>query len=205
MLSYRNKAGNEAILTKAIVFLLVILSSCNQSAKKYHEETAHQKATFDDYITVLPVVKIPLSFNSDANILDTNAADTVWLTKFPPPFLPYGQIYGKLPLKSNYHAVIYLLPIDLNTPAILTYDKQGNKIDSLMLFSKLTNDVSFDAVEKVMIDSNHQITIIDSIMTWQTNKEGSDRISGSGKLSVISKTFQIQPNGRIMRKSDAIK
>jgi hypothetical protein len=44
------------------------------------------------------------------------------------------EVYGKVFEDEKSIGIIYIIIGDINVPILMTYDKQGNKVDSLNLF-----------------------------------------------------------------------
>ncbi len=111
------------------------------------------------------------------------------------------MVYGKLFEDSKTVSIIYSVIGDYNVPILMTYDKTGNKIDSLNLFENNSGfDFAKETYEYVTIFPNKRIQVIDSTKTWTMDDTGEDRILGTEKLTTVDTfTYFINEDGRIVK------
>ena len=78
----------------------------------------------------------------------------------------------------------------------MTYDNEGNKIDSLNPFKKSSYDIDYETTEFVTIN-NQIIEVIDTLKTWKLNEEGSERIENSREIKISRTEYKILENGKL--------
>src|SRR5690348_2090237 len=91
---------------------------------------------FQKYSEQLSTIKTPVSFQAmkfPEELISKNYDPELFKKfKFSSAYEAYGKIYED----DKIVCIIYTVVGDMNVPVIVTYDKQGNKIDSLNLFEK---------------------------------------------------------------------
>ena len=81
----------------------------------------------------------------------------------------------------------------------MTYDKNGNKKDSLNLFDNASGlNLQSETYVTSTFYPNKTIQEIDSISTWALNDRGDDRLPGSEKIKVDSIKYIISDSGKII-------
>jgi hypothetical protein len=110
------------------------------------------------------------------------------------------EVYGKIYEDDKTVGIIYSVIGDINVPILVTYDKQGNRIDSLNLFENATGfDFESETYEHVTFLANKTIQVIDSTKTWKTDETGEDRIPETETLTIDTLTHRITGDGKIIK------
>jgi hypothetical protein len=178
------------IITIGLMFLMI---SCSA-----------QENGFKKYVGQLQPVTMPISFRSlkfpDKHI--NNTFDQVLFKKYKP--IAAYTVYGKLYEDEKSVAIIYTVIGDVNSPILMTYNKMGNKIDSLNLFEgESVFHFESETSKYVTIFSDKRIQVIDSVTTWKMEDNGEDRIEGTGKVSRIDKiSYQLDLDGKIRKQKE---
>lgn len=81
-------------------------------------------------------------------------------------------------------------------PFIITYDLQGQKIDSLGPYRKSGFDMGYEAVEYLQILDAQNIIVTDSVKQWKLNEDETDIVKGTMRLSMGRTVYRIQSNGK---------
>lgn len=109
---------------------------------------------------------------------------------------PECNLVGRLFSTDQFDALLFSIPTDITLPMIITYNKAGNKIDSLRLIEMGGGDVDFSCIEHVTVNPDRTMLLIDSTTNWQVTADNADRIEGSDTLIVTQKVFELLDNGR---------
>jgi hypothetical protein len=156
---------------------------------------------FKTYVEQLETLTIPVSFATlRFPDRDTKSDYDQRLFEKYKSWTAY-MVYGKLFEDANTIGIIYSVIGDYNVPILMTYDKMGNKIDSLNLFENNSGfDFERETFEYVTISQDKRIEVIDSIKTWTMDDTGEDRILGTEKLTDVDIfTYFISADGRIIK------
>ena len=108
-------------------------------------------------------------------------------------------VFGLLFETKTFIAILGNIPTDVGTPIIITYDKKGTKIDSHPVYENVMGDMGtyIDNFETIFPDM--QIVFIDSTITRKINLDGTDEIPGTDSLSVKTKKYKINQEGKFIR------
>ncbi len=155
---------------------------------------------FKKYVGQLETLKTPISFGTmrfpEQQTKKTYDRDL---------FLKFGnltahEVYGKVFEDEKSIGIIYTVIGDINVPILMTYDKQGNKIDSLNLFENASGfDVVSETYEYVTFNPDKTIQVIDSTKTWTTDVSGEERILETEKLTIDTLTHFVNEDGKIVK------
>lgn len=105
--------------------------------------------------------------------------------------------YGKIYDDDRITGIIYTVASDISVPVLVTYNKAGKKIDSLNLFQNASGfGLESEVYERVMLLPDKTIQVIDSVVKWDLNKTGDDRIEGSEKVAIDSFYYLVDKNGK---------
>jgi hypothetical protein len=110
-----------------------------------------------------------------------------------------GNDLWKIVLTDQFDALLFSIPADGTYPLVITYDKAGNKIDSLGLIEMGGSDVDFGCVEYATVNPDRTIVLLDSTINWKVTPNGGNRIEGSDSLVVTQKVFTLLENGRFQK------
>ena len=90
-----------------------------------------------------------------------------------------------------------MVPADIATPVLTTYDKMGKEIDSFFMYPTAGGDMGYYSTNVITLKENKELFLTDSVLTRKINKEGTDEIPGTDSLSVTKKTFRVNDKGEI--------
>jgi hypothetical protein len=115
-------------------------------------------------------------------------------------YVDAANVYGTIFKNDKIVAIIYTVNGDVSVPVLVTYDKRGNRIDSLNLFE---NASGFNLETETYVTStfyaDKSIQEIDSISTWTLNNKGDDRIPESEIIKVDTLKYVITESGKIIK------
>ena len=154
---------------------------------------------FRTYASQIETLPTPLTFRT-TEFFDQKLKDKIDESLFNKYKYAYADnVYGKIWDTDSSVTILYLVNGDIITPVLVTYDKEGNKIDSLNLFE---NASGFNLEKETYVTAtcyfNKTIQEIDSISTWTLNDKMTDRIQGSEKKRVDSIMYFINGSGKII-------
>jgi hypothetical protein len=114
---------------------------------------------FQSYISRIQTLSTPLTFqttnkpNAQQDIIEEKL-----FSKYK--YIYADKLYGIIYKTENSLAILYLVNGDVVTPVIVTYDKKGNKVDSLNLFKNASG-----------LDEDHQTFVSTTLYADMTIKE----------------------------------
>ncbi len=157
---------------------------------------------FKNYLSQIKPIPTPIKFwtigYTDKKI--ENKVDERLFEKYKSVYA--NEIFGKLYENKQTAGIIYTVYGDVLAPVLITYDKQGNRIDSLGLFDNASGyNLEKETFVSVTLHPDLTIQEVDSTFTYTLNDKGDDRIPGSDKLTVDSIIYSINENGKIIRTS----
>ncbi|MBV4355646.1 hypothetical protein [Pinibacter aurantiacus] len=193
-----------------LLFTVLAVTSCeeNTGSKKKNKHNTQNKDTakstsqpsFDKYVASLSQVPLPFknstltgSIKSYSKNYDKTGFEKfkhVWTTQ------PIGILY-----KTDNYVVTMETSVgeDGQVPYINSYDKKGNKVDSLAPFKKTGFDMGYESVEYLTVNADKRIRVIDSTKTWKLNKDKTDIIEKTMKLSVGTTSYVVTGEGRFKK------
>lgn len=147
----------------------------------------------------LKIIETPIIFNSNGPRLyqKVEFQDSALLKKLSPDYPLY--LYGKIPLSTNFTALIGYRADDNGTPILYLFNRQGNLIRSHLLYETVVGDMGIYTSNHVIIDAERYIHFTDSTITRKLNTDETDEIPGTDSLSVIKKKYHISDKGIIER------
>jgi hypothetical protein len=176
-----------------IILLCFILSSCLNNQSK----DANQ---FRSFLKQLNKIDTPITFNSN----NEYAIKLLYLKK--DPFFNNIQnelggfgVFGILFETNDFVAILGNIPSDTGTPVIMTFDKNGKKIDSHPVYENVMGDMGRYVHNCETIFPDMKMIFVDSTITRKINKEGSNEIPGTDSLTVTKKSYKIDVKGKIIR------
>jgi hypothetical protein len=196
----------------ALLLLTVLaITSCeeNTHSKKKSKRNNQDKDTarniaqpaFDKYVASLSAVPLPFKNSTTTESIKSysKSYDKTGFEKFKHAWTtqPIGILY-----KTDSYVVTMETSIgeDGQVPYINSYDKKGNKIDSLAPYKKTGFDMGYESVEYLTINADKTIRVIDSTKRWKLNKDKTDIVKNSMKLSVDTTVFAVTTEGKIKRR-----
>lgn len=181
---------------------LFILWGCENQVKKElstesNNTTKQSLSDFEQYIASLNQIPLPLTHNP--------------LTKLPKlsksydknGFEKYKHTTTSQPLGVYYQDDKTIGIIDCSigdwglVPFLTTYDLNGNKIDSIGFYKKTGQDMGYEAIEHLTLNKDRSITITDTVKQWELNKDQSDILEGTMKITTGKIKYQVLKNGEI--------
>ncbi len=186
-----------------LIFFILLFTHCTERTIQQETDlptdstviatTKQPQPELKDYIPQMAMIQTPVTFNSD-NFDNMSPRDEKLSRLFA---FPNGQtLVGKLFSTDQFDALLFSIPADGTYPLAITYDKVGNKIDSLGLIKRGGSDVDFDCVEHVTVNPDRTIVLIDSMIHWKVTPDGGNRVEGSDSLVVTRKAFELLDNGK---------
>jgi hypothetical protein len=170
--------------------ILVLLLSC---ANNNSNDT---QLSFEELYNRLPLVELPISCQTSSDRTFTrdfeDITDSTLLKRFGSKdgfIRPIGRLNQNL----NLRVVLSFMPDDVGTPIITTYDKAGNKLDSLYLFDdRPAATVGLRSKEFVTITKECKIQFVDS-------SKYLDTLDNVTNTEVIKKNYSIDNKGKIKK------
>ena len=171
-----------------LLFLLIACCQCDNS---------HQNAkgkNFNDYISHLKEIDLPFVYSSSnlgiqSKIPNLNENE---LSKYK---FWNKETIGKLIQTKDFTIIVERRIGDYLTPTFITYDKNGNQIESFVPYKKTGNDMGYNSIEHVTVDKTMTVTVIDSTTLWKLNSEKTNIIRGSDSLTVGKTIYHLNNNG----------
>src|SRR5437879_12004861 len=173
-----------------IAFTCLIIFSC--SGKK---ETIQTK-DFQRYLSSLDSLKTPIIFNTQTQLGDfSKKFDSALFKKFKNQwaFKPYGKLF----VTDRIAVTVDITAGDILTPILMTFDSEGNKLDSMNLYKSAGQFMGYESNELVTIDKREIVTIR-SVRRWELNERRNNIIQGSDQLTVDTVVFKINGHGKIV-------
>ncbi|MEY4141300.1 MAG: hypothetical protein RL110_671 [Bacteroidota bacterium] len=193
-------------LSVLIVFLFAVTSCSDHiktttSSKNPIYSTSDKSASdFQEYLNTLEQIPLPFTHNSFVPI---EALSKNYHKKRFKQFKHHGSTVplGILFKDRKTVTLIDISDDQLGVPFLTTYDKLGNKIDSLALYPKTSqdfrNNVIYVSKAYFTIYKNKSIRLIDTVTTHRLLPRNSIAGDMREKLRVSVKKYSIEPYGRI--------
>ncbi|MDI3320372.1 hypothetical protein [Pinibacter soli] len=194
-----------------LLFTVLAITSCdeNSGSKKKSKHNNQNKDTakstiqpdFDKYLASLSTIPLPFKNSTIAGCIKSYSKnyDKAGFIKFKHAWTtqPIGVLY-----RTDKYVVTMETSVgeDGQVPYINSYDKKGNKIDSLAPYKKTGFDMGYESVEYLMVGADKMISVIDSTKRWKLNKDKTDIIKNTMKLSVDTTLFIVTKDGRINKR-----
>lgn len=157
---------------------------------------------FQEYLNTLEQIPLPFTHNSFVPI---EALSKNYHKKRFKQFKHHGSTVPLGILFKDRKTVVLIDISDnqLGVPFLTTYDKQGNKIDSLALYPKTSqdfrNNVIYVSKAYFTIYKNKSIRLIDTVTTHRLLPRNSNAGDMREKVRVSVKKYSIEPYGRIRK------
>ncbi len=191
--------GKRNIEMKRLIIVL-LLFSCGRQADKSGSAILTDSKNNDLYplLDQLPILKTPLTFNSDGRIIrDSLMVRNDELTRKISDVIPGLNSIGKIYQTEDFIAIISVVPADIATPVLTTYDKKGKEIDSFFMYPTAGGDMGYYSTNVITLKKNREFFLTDSVLTRKINREGTDEIPGTDLLRVTKKKFRVTDRGKI--------
>lgn len=193
-----------------LLFTVLAITSCeeNTGSKKKSKHKNQNKDSvqsigqpgFDKYVASLSAVPLPFKNSTVTGSIKSYSKnyDKTGFQKFKHAWTtqPIGVLY-----KTDSYVVTMETSVgeDGQVPYLNSYDKKGNKIDSLAPYKKTGFDMGYESVEYLTVNADKTIRVIDSTKRWKLNKEKTDIIKNTMKLSVDTTVFAVTKEGKIRK------
>ena len=195
----------KLIIIISILGLTILLSCGQTTVKKVETENQienddNKEFSFDDYLTVIPNIKLPLDLKCEVELNgSTLKFDRTTIAKFGQE---NSRINGKIAVTDNFTAILYLYPADIVLPIIQTTDRQGKKISELKIYERWCGEDELSwGTSWAKISKDLTITLSDSAIIYKRNGEG-EIIEESKTTEVRHRKYQIDNKGRINEKKN---
>ncbi len=199
------KAERKTTMKKTVyilTFFLLSLISCSTNTKPSsnstiteNEQQVNSGNNFENYLKTLDQIPLPLLHNPHGQLpalskhYDKQA------------FEKYKHVWTSQPLGILFNDDKFVALIDCSigdfglAPFIMTYDKKGNKIDSLGPYKKTAEDMGYSAIEYLTITNDKTIIVRDSITSYDLKPDSSDIDKTSKKVTTSITKYIINANG----------
>ena len=150
---------------------------------------------FTRYLHSINEIKKPFYYNSyEALVTKSPNYDSLLYTKFK---LDHSYMpYGKITLSDSLYLLVDCVASDGGTALIYSsYTSDGHKIDELNPYKKSGFDFGYQASEQITFNSDFTIDVVDSVYTWNINRDSSDVIHDSKKLTIGKTSYSISKKG----------
>lgn len=193
-----------------LLFTVLAITSCeeNTGSKKKNKHNTQNKDTakstsqagFDKYVASLSAVPLPFKNSTLRGSIKSYSKnyDKTGFEKFKHAWTtqPIGVVYKT----ENYIVTMETSIGDEGpVPFFTSYDKKGNKIDSLGPYKKSGFDIGYESAEYLTVNSDKTIRVTDSTKTWKLNKDKTDIIEKTMKLSVGTTSYTVTNEGRFRK------
>ncbi len=184
-----------------LTFILFALTSCSTDTKTSSDKTTknekvdNSEIIFENYLKTLDQIPLPLSHNPLGQLPELSA------NYDKKGFEKYKHVWTSQPLGILYNERNTVTLIDCSigdwglVPFLTTYDRQGNKIDSLGPYKKSGEDMGYKAIEYLTINKDRTILVNDSITTYALKPDSSGIDETSRKLTIGLTKYTIDSNG----------
>lgn len=182
--------------------MLSVFCSCNSRPKEQGSTKSHQKiekpdSDFEDYISTLDHMPLPLQMNPFTELpkISKNYDKSA--------FEKYRHSWSNQPLGIYYRDDKTIGIVDFGTgevgfvPFLMTYDLNGNKVDSTGFYDISGQGLGYEAIEHLTFNTDRTIVVQDTVKRWDLDEEETEIVEGSMKMTSGSVEYRILGNGRI--------
>ena len=196
-------------LLSVLIFFWFAISSCSDHIKTttaskdpIHSTSDKSASDFQEYLNTLEQIPLPFTHNSFVPI------EALSKNYHKNRFQQFKHHGSTVPLGIFFKdrktvALIDISDDQLGVPFLTTYDKQGNKIDSLALYPKTRQDFRDHVIclskAYFTIHKNKSIWLVDTVTTHRLLPRNSNAGDMREKVRVSVKKYSIEPNGRIRK------
>jgi hypothetical protein len=198
-------------MKQTILIILVLgILSCNSTDKKTQQldSNANDSAAtaigqinnpdFRKYIESLDQISLPLKHSSTSELPKLSEKyDKQGFGKFK-------HVWTSQPLGLLYHTDKNVVTIDLSVgdmglvPFFMSYDLEGNKIDSLGPYKKTGWDMGYEAVEYITVNKDMTVLVADTVKTWKLNEDETNIINDSVTVTIDTVIYRLSDKGKFI-------
>ena len=184
-------------MKKLPLLLIIIFWGCTQPDKNTSGNPT--KITFSDYVKSLDTISLPFKHSCDASQFADSSArfDSTGFKKY--------RYNGTVrPLGLLFHDDKNIVTVDLSigddclVPFLVSFDKKGNKLDSLAPYEHAGEDSDSMTRPYFKVTKDRRIVITDTTQTWKTGIAGSE-VPGSRKIITDSTIYTLSEKGRFIK------
>jgi hypothetical protein len=83
-------------------------------------------------------------------------------------------------------------------PFFMSYDLEGNKIDSLGPYKKTGWDMGYEAVEYITVNKDMTVLVADTVKTWKLNEDETNIINDSVTVTIDTVIYRLSDKGKFI-------
>jgi hypothetical protein len=188
----RKEASSKKTTTMKLLTLfgLILFINCTGQIQDKNSD-------FIELRDKLPLIVTPIVFNSNGetriNAVDLPNNKIIKELKNKNSFSTFGKIFET----EDFITIIGFIPNDSGTPLLITIDKDGNELDSFVIYQTVGFDMGYYRSNFVTINADKSITLIDSLITRKINENRSGEIPDTDSLTVNKINYRITNKGKI--------
>ena len=177
------------------ILAMLIFIACSQKST-----VLNNQITFDEYVKTLNQIPLPLNHSSHEEQFSV-----ISKTYDSTGFKNYKHVWTSIPLGKLYESDSVVVLVDLSygdygqVPFITSFDRKGNKIDSLGPFKKTGTDIGYYAIEFLTINKDWTIMVTDTLKEWKLNADETDIIPDSLTITIDTTIYKIGKLGKIIK------
>ena len=193
------KTALNLLFLSGILFLFACEEKGPNSTSQEEKSDANNWVSFEKYLSSLEMIELPLIHNPNIGLPEISRGYD------KNGFKKYHHSWAMQPLGILYKSDQSTGIIDCSAgdwglvPFLMTYDLEGNKIDSAKFYSISGRDMAYEAIEHLHINEDLSVTITDTVKRWEIKEDQSDIVEGSMKMKTGKTEFQIHRDGRIKK------
>lgn len=185
------------LFKKLSLIFVGLFIGCTQPESK---QTAKNKpVTFAGYLNSLDNIPLPFTNSCSGPGFPRLSShfDSTGFEKFKDPnsARPLGILFND---KANVVTVDISLADYCLAPILVSFNKEGKKIDALSLYGNSFQDTASSSMPYFKIESNKRILVIDTIEHWKRDTSN-EIIPGSKSVLIDSTTYFISKNGKFVK------
>ncbi|WP_343913778.1 hypothetical protein [Aquimarina litoralis] len=174
-------------MKKTLILLLsIIIFSCKKEERGFH-----------DYLRSLDTLVLPQKFSLNSRMNPSKNHDSILFKKYKHRWThaPYGIAFNN---ERIVGIIEYSIADNGLAPFLITFDNNGNKIDSLNILGNSSFGMKGQTLESAILDTNLKLVVIDSSKSWQIDIN-ENKIANTTELKVSKTTYKILKNGKIKK------
>jgi hypothetical protein len=181
---------SRLLLRNLLILPFFAQVACVEKANDFHEYS--RELTRLQTPLVLKTIEYP-----PGNV--SSQYDSVLFKKYK--FHDAESVFGVVYAEKDYTGIVYTVSGDIAVPVLVTYDKNGKRVDSLNLFGRSTGfGLDRETYERVTFLSDGKIMVVDSTVSWMLNAAKDDRVENSEKIKKDSIVYEIDVLGKLIKK-----